>query len=79
MTIYDFILTKTSIRIVQLLGINIFTYILAGMIAFFLTMNYALGPGWLGQSMGMPGTGTFTQISDSLPDSIDLSKSDFLL
>jgi hypothetical protein len=49
------------------------------MIAFFLTMNYALGPGWLGQSMGMPGTGTFTQISDSLPDSIDLSKSDFLL
>lgn len=43
-----------------------------------LSMNFMLGPGWLGQQMGLEGTGTFTQISDSLPDSVDLSKSDFL-
>jgi hypothetical protein len=49
------------------------------MIAFFLSMNLAFGPGWLGQFMGMEGTGTFTQISDSLPDSVDLSNPDFLL
>ena len=29
--------------------------------------------------MGMEGTGTFTEISDSLPDSVDLSKPEFLL
>jgi hypothetical protein len=63
----------------QLMGINIFTYILAAAIVFFLSMNFVLGPGWLGNAMGVKGTGTFTEISDLLPDTIDLSGSDFLL
>jgi len=63
----------------DLLGINIFTYILAALIIIFLSGNILLGPGWLGQKIGLEGTGTFTQISPSLPDSIDLSQSDFLL
>ena len=76
----DFIFHNSSnFQNLQLLGINAFTYILAAMIAFFLSMNFAFGPGWLGQFMGMEGTGTFTQISDSLPDSVDLSNPDFLL
>jgi hypothetical protein len=61
------------------LGINVFTYILAGLIAFFLSLNLLLGPGWLGQSIGLEGTGTFTQISDSLPGTVDLSASENLL
>jgi len=63
----------------DILGINIFTYILAGLIALFLSLNFLLGPGWLGQSFGLGGTGTFTQISDSLPDSVDLSGVENLL
>ena len=63
----------------KLLGINVFTYILAALIAFFLSMNFILGPGWLGQQIGLEGTGTFTEISESLPDSVDLSKDEFLL
>ena len=63
----------------KLLGINVFTYVLAGLIAFFLSMNLILGPGWLGQSMGLEGTGTFTQISDSLPATVDLSGTENLL
>jgi len=63
----------------ELLGINIFTYILAGLIAIFLSLNALLGPGWLGQIMGLKGTGTFTDISPSLPDIIDLSNSANLL
>mmetsp|Transcript_15019 Transcript_15019/g.19025 ORF Transcript_15019/g.19025 Transcript_15019/m.19025 type:complete len:203 (-) Transcript_15019:106-714(-) len=63
----------------ELLGINIFTYILAGLITIFLSLNFLLGPGWLGQLIGLEGTGTFTQMSDSLPDTIDLSSSENLL
>lgn len=63
----------------EILGINGFTYVLAALIAFFLGMNFALGPGWLGQLLQIPGTGTFTEISDSLPDTVDLSKPEFLL
>lgn len=63
----------------QILGINIFTYLLAAAIIFFFSMNFVLGPGWLGNTMGLKGTGTFTEISDSLPDTIDLSNSDYLL
>lgn len=63
----------------ELLGINIFTYILAGLIALFLSLNILLGPGWLGQSMGLEGTGTFTEVSDSLPKTVDLSASENLL
>jgi hypothetical protein len=63
----------------QLLGINVFTYILAAAIVFFLSMNFSLGPGWLGNTIGLKGTGTFDIISDSLPDTIDLSNSDYLL
>lgn len=63
----------------QLLGINGLTYVLAGLIVFFLTMNGVLGPGWLGQLMGLEGTGTFTQISDSLPDNVDLSQPENLI
>lgn len=61
------------------MGINIFTYILAALIVIFLSLNTILGPGWLGQTMGIQGTGTFTEISDSLPDNIDLSSPENLL
>jgi len=63
----------------QLLGINLFTYLLAGLIALFLSLNTILGPGWLGQQMGLGGTGTFTEISQSLPDRVDLSRPDNLI
>lgn len=63
----------------ELLGINIFTYILAALIVVFLSLNALLGPGWLGQSMGIKGTGSFTEISNSLPDSVDLSNPENLL
>lgn len=63
----------------QLLGINVFTYILAAAIAFFLSMNIILGPGWLGSSIGIKGTGTFTETSESLPELVDLSKPEYLL
>jgi hypothetical protein len=65
--------------ILQLLGINIFSYILAATIVVFLSLNYFLGPGWLGSAIGMQGTGTFSQVSDSLPDTIDLSDPSFRL
>jgi hypothetical protein len=65
--------------VMKLLGINLFTYILAAAIAFFLSMNLILGPGWLGNSIGIDRTGTFQEVSDSLPDTLDLSKNDFLI
>lgn len=63
----------------KLLGISIFTYILAAAIVFFLSMNAILGPGWLGQVSGIPGTGTFTEVSDSLPNNMDLNNPENLL
>jgi hypothetical protein len=63
----------------QLLGINIFTFILAGLIVFFLGMNYILGPGWLGSTIGIPGTGSFDEVSPSIPGMIDLNKPEFRL
>lgn len=56
----------------QILGINVFTYILAALIAFFLGANLLLGPGWLGSLVGVQGAGQFTEISDSIPDAINL-------
>lgn len=64
---------------IQLLGINIFTYILGVFIIFFLSMNAMFGPGWLGQSLGWEDVGTFTRVSDSLPLNVDVSKPDYLL
>jgi hypothetical protein len=61
------------------LGINIFTYILAALIAFFLTMNAIFGQGWLGNVVGIPGTGTFTERSDKLPTIVDLSDDQYSL
>lgn len=61
----------------QLLGINIFTYVLAGAIAFFLSMNTIYGSGWLGGRIGIPGTGTFVEQSASLPATIDLSRPEY--
>mmetsp|Transcript_4333 Transcript_4333/g.5694 ORF Transcript_4333/g.5694 Transcript_4333/m.5694 type:complete len:170 (-) Transcript_4333:592-1101(-) len=61
----------------DILGVNIFTFILAGLIAFFMGMNVLLGPGWLGSSIGggnqggIKGTGTF----DDTPGVVDLSAS----
>lgn len=63
----------------QLLGINIFTYILAGLILFFFSMNLALGPGWLGQVVGIEGTGSIKEVSDALPDNVDLTSPEFKL
>uniref|UniRef100_A0A7S1BRE8 Transmembrane 9 superfamily member n=1 Tax=Corethron hystrix TaxID=216773 RepID=A0A7S1BRE8_9STRA len=45
----------TSVVILQLLGINGFTYILGALIVFFLSCNQLLGPGWLGQLLGLEG------------------------
>ena len=63
----------------QLLGINIFTYMLVAAIVFFLSMNAAFGPGWLGQTLGWENVGTFTKVSDSLPLNVDVSASEYLL
>lgn len=63
----------------QLLGINVFTYVIAAAIFFFFGANFVLGPGWLGNTIGLKGTGMFSEMSDALPDIIDLSNSDFLL
>lgn len=62
-----------------MLGINIFTYILAALIIFFISMNVFVGPGWLGQSLGWENVGTFTKVSDSLPLNVDVSKPEYLL
>jgi hypothetical protein len=63
----------------QLLGINIFTFILAGLILFFLSMNIILGPGWLGSTLGIQGTGNFEEVSPSLPGALDLNKPEYRL
>lgn len=63
----------------QILGIGGFTYVLGALIVLMLTLNAVLGPGWLGQAMGIQGTGTFTEVSSSLPDQIDLSADAYLL
>eukprot|EP00580_Thalassiosira_gravida_P016917 CAMPEP_0201663028 /NCGR_PEP_ID=MMETSP0494-20130426/4949_1 /ASSEMBLY_ACC=CAM_ASM_000839 /TAXON_ID=420259 /ORGANISM="Thalassiosira gravida, Strain GMp14c1" /LENGTH=191 /DNA_ID=CAMNT_0048141525 /DNA_START=211 /DNA_END=786 /DNA_ORIENTATION=+ len=63
----------------NLLGVNIFTYILAGCIVFFISMNLIFGPGWLGQSLGWEDVGTFTKTSDSLPLNVDVSAPEYLL
>lgn len=61
------------------MGINIFTYILAALIIFFLSMNAISGPGWLGQSLGWEDVGTFTKTSDALPLNVDVSGPGYLL
>lgn len=71
------ILFLTTIDPQQLLGINIFTYILAAAIAFFLSMNAIFGEGWLGSTIGLQGTGTFTERSEKLPNVVDLSEDRF--
>ena len=63
----------------QMLGINVFTYMLAILIVFFLSMNTIYGPGWFGQFLGMENVGSFTQVSDSLPMDVDVSGQEFLL
>lgn len=63
----------------QILGINVFTLILAALIAFFMSMNAYFGPGWLGgvifggKSGGITGTGNF----DNTPEIVDLSDSQY--
>jgi len=42
-------------------------------------MNTFVGPGWLGQMMGMKGVGVYSEVSQSFPDSIDLSSPEFRL
>ena len=75
-----YLILKTShTQKTQLLGINIFTYILAALIVFFLSMNAIFGVGWLGQSLGWEDVGTFTKVSDSLPLDVDVSGDDYLL
>ena len=69
----------TAFGMMQLLGINIFTYILGAACIFFLSMNAILGPGWLGQVAGIQGTGSFTDVSDSLPGNVDLNNPENLL
>mmetsp|Transcript_26440 Transcript_26440/g.59255 ORF Transcript_26440/g.59255 Transcript_26440/m.59255 type:complete len:170 (-) Transcript_26440:247-756(-) len=63
----------------DLLGINIFTYVLGALIIFFLSMKVLLGPGWLGQLLGLGDVGTFTRVSDQLPLNVDVSGQDYLL
>ena len=71
--------TKQNKNKKQLLGINIFTYILATLIIFFLSMNTIYGVGWLGQSLGWEDVGTFTKVSESLPLDVDVSGDNYLL
>ncbi|CAJ1954459.1 unnamed protein product [Cylindrotheca closterium] len=63
----------------ELLGINGFTYLLGALIALLLSLNFFLGPGWMGQAMGIQGVGTFEEVSKSLPDTVDLSRPEFRL
>mmetsp|Transcript_22608 Transcript_22608/g.53366 ORF Transcript_22608/g.53366 Transcript_22608/m.53366 type:complete len:187 (-) Transcript_22608:227-787(-) len=63
----------------QMLGINIFTVILAALIVFFLSMNAILGPGWLGSTLGIPGTGNIEEVSPTLPGSLDLNRPEYRL
>eukprot|EP00532_Pseudo-nitzschia_australis_P001863 CAMPEP_0168192206 /NCGR_PEP_ID=MMETSP0139_2-20121125/17922_1 /TAXON_ID=44445 /ORGANISM="Pseudo-nitzschia australis, Strain 10249 10 AB" /LENGTH=169 /DNA_ID=CAMNT_0008115425 /DNA_START=105 /DNA_END=614 /DNA_ORIENTATION=+ len=63
----------------QMLGINIFTLLLAALIVFFLSMNAILGPGWLGSKIGIPGTGNIQEMSPMLPGSIDLNRPEYRL
>lgn len=63
----------------EVLGLNIFTLILAILIAFFMGTNAILGPGWLGSRIGIEATGSFNEISGSMPDIIDLGQPDYLL
>ncbi len=52
---------------------------LVAAIVFFLSMNAAFGPGWLGQTLGWENVGTFTKVSESLPLNVDVSASEYLL
>jgi hypothetical protein len=52
---------------------------LAGLIAFFMGMNIIMGPGWLGSSLGIEGTGYFEEVSPSLPGTVDLNKPEYRL
>lgn len=65
--------------LLQLLGINIFTYLLAAAIVFFLSMNIVVGPGWLGNSLGIAPNWDVTKTSDAIPETVDLSRPDFLI
>jgi hypothetical protein len=62
-----------------MLGISGFTYILGALIVFFFSMNFFLGPGWLGGVIGVPGTGSIKDVSDSFPGTVDLSSPEFRL
>jgi hypothetical protein len=62
----------------KILGIGGFTYALGALIVLMLSLNTVLGPGWLGQAIGIQGTGTFTEVSSSLPDTVDLSVDEYL-
>jgi hypothetical protein len=75
---FNVIFTRCHIKR-KLLGINIFTYILAALIIFFLGANAAFGPGWLGQGLGIEDVGTFTKVSDALPLNVDVSGPGYLL
>ncbi|KAL7567629.1 hypothetical protein ACA910_000223 [Epithemia clementina (nom. ined.)] len=69
----------------ELLGINIFTYVLVAAIAFFFSMNLLLGPGWLGSGIGIQGTGTSafdnsnSNKNGGVQKVIDLSDSEYQL
>jgi hypothetical protein len=63
----------------KLLGISAITYVLAAAIVISLGLNFFLGPGWLGQALGLSGTGSFTETSGSIPESLDLSDPAYLL
>lgn len=61
------------------MGINVFTYILAALIVLFGGANFILGPGWLGGTLGIKGTGSIEKVSPSLPNQMDLDKDEYLL
>jgi hypothetical protein len=41
--------------------------------------NALLGPGWLGEKLGIVGTGTYTEISKSFPSIVNLDDAENLL
>ena len=68
-----------GIVLAQILGINTFTYILAALIVLFLSLNSMLGPGWLGQKLGIEGTGEYTEYGNTIPKPVNLNSPENLL
>jgi hypothetical protein len=59
--------------------INIFTYILVELIAFFLCMNIMFSPGSLQQMLGWENVDTFMRVRESSPMDIVINMEQYVL